>query len=80
MDGQTCPIEESWVKKSAAVADIIYNPAQKPLLKLAELLNKKYMNWLGMLLYQGVEAFEIWTEQSAPVETMKKALIESIHI
>ncbi|HXG30674.1 MAG TPA: shikimate dehydrogenase, partial [Thermodesulfobacteriota bacterium] len=28
------------------------------------------------LLYQGVESFEIWTGINAPVEVMRKAIIE----
>jgi shikimate 5-dehydrogenase len=30
-----------------------------------------------MLLYQGVLAFEIWFNRTAPVEVMRKALIEA---
>jgi shikimate 5-dehydrogenase len=31
-----------------------------------------------MLLYQGVAQFEAWTEQDAPVEVMRSALMEMI--
>jgi len=31
-----------------------------------------------MLLYQGVKSFEIWTDQSAPVDVMRQALEEAL--
>ena len=37
------------------------------------------VNGLGMLLYQGAKAFEIWTGQSAPVEIMRAALQKEIY-
>jgi len=33
---------------------------------------------MGMLLYQGCTAFEIWTGISAPVEEMRAALEEAV--
>jgi shikimate dehydrogenase len=43
-------------------------------LKLAKQLGAQTVNGLGMLLYQGVLAFEIWTGEIAPVEIMRRAL------
>ncbi|MBN1913230.1 MAG: shikimate dehydrogenase, partial [Candidatus Omnitrophica bacterium] len=33
---------------------------------------------LGMLLYQGVDTFELWIDEKAPVEVMRKALMEAM--
>jgi shikimate dehydrogenase len=38
----------------------------------------KTANGLGMLLYQGMASFEIWTGKPAPKEVMQKALLEAM--
>ena len=53
---------------------MIYRPAQTPLLRAARDAGCRTANGLGMLLYQGVRAFEIWTGKPAPVEVMRRAL------
>ena len=45
-----------------------------PLVKQARELGLKAESGLGMLLYQGVEAFEIWTGKKAPVDSMREVL------
>jgi len=61
-----------------AVCDLIYNPSRTKLLKLAKAKRLKTMNGLGMLLYQGVIAWELWTGKKAPVSVMKRALEKAI--
>ena len=56
------------------VVDIIYNPKQTLLLKMAKEANCQTMNGLGMLLYQGAEAFKLWTNQTMPIEKVKQEL------
>jgi len=57
------------------VYDLIYNPARTKLLKLAQEKNIAHSNGLGMLLYQGVEALNLWiSPKKAPVEVMRRAL------
>lgn len=56
------------------VVDIIYRPAKTPLLLTAEQAGLKTQNGLPMLVYQGAEAFELWTAQAAPVAAMFRAL------
>ncbi|MFC1517631.1 shikimate dehydrogenase [Candidatus Margulisiibacteriota bacterium] len=58
------------------VCDLIYNPEQTKFLKLAKHLGAKTQNGLGMLLYQGVLAFEIFTGHKAPVQVMREALLK----
>lgn len=60
--------------KSIVVMDIVYNPQKTLLLAEAEKAGCKIVKGLGMLLHQGVTAFEIFTGQKAPVEVMRKAL------
>lgn len=53
-------IDLSSAKSSTIVYDIVYNPLITPLLKQASDFNLKTINGLGMLLYQGAKAFDIW--------------------
>jgi shikimate dehydrogenase len=48
------------------------------LLKAAKARGAKRLPGIGMLLYQGVIAFEIWTGAKAPVPVMKNALSRQI--
>jgi len=40
--------------------DIIYKPAETKFMKLCKKAGVKVCNGLGMLLYQGVDAYELW--------------------
>lgn len=72
------PMEkESVVKDSAAfrpglvVADAVYNPEETKLLLEAKEAGCTCINGKGMLLWQGVEAFRLYTGQQMPVEEVK---------
>ena len=54
--------------------DMIYRPAETPFLQAARKAGCRVANGMGMLLYQGARALEIWSGQTAPVETMRSAL------
>lgn len=60
------------------VYDLVYNPPDTPLMKEARKAGAKAVNGLGMLLYQGVLAWEIWTEHTAPVKIMRNALLTAL--
>jgi shikimate dehydrogenase len=65
--------------RARACYDVIYRPAATPLLQAAREAGCKTANGLGMLLYQGAKAFEIWTGQTAPVAVMRQALEQNIY-
>jgi shikimate dehydrogenase len=56
-----------------AVFDLVYNPRQTKLLRQAQTVGVKVIGGLGMLVHQGAAAFELWTGEKAPVETMYEA-------
>jgi shikimate dehydrogenase len=60
------------------VYDLIYNPAETKLIKEAKNRGAKVSNGLGMLLYQGVKSFNIWTDKEAPIDVMKTALADAL--
>ena len=67
------------LKQAGAVYDMIYRPAETPLLKAARKAGCKTANGLGMLLHQGAKAFEIWTGKPAPLDVMRRALAQNIY-
>lgn len=58
--------------KDLIVSDVIYNPEETRLMKLAAAAGCSVFNGLYMLLYQGAEAFKIWTGQDMPVDIIKE--------
>ena len=75
------PIDESKFSlgNAESVFDMIYNPAETKLLKKAKASGCNTSNGLGMLLWQGAKALEIWSGQTAPVEVMRNALTNYIY-
>ena len=67
------------LRQAGAVYDMIYRPAETPLLKAAKAAGCRTANGLGMLLYQGAKALELWSGQTAPVEIMRRALAENVY-
>lgn len=75
-------IEEGLLHSRMLVYDLVYNVAETKLLKLAKKKGAKVSNGLGMLLYQGVLAFEHWAnaELDEDVKTkMRKSLLTGLH-
>lgn len=62
------------LRPSLVVADFIYNPRKTKLLRMAEQAGCTAINGLGMLLWQGAEAFNIWTGADMPVSLVKKTV------
>ncbi|NLY67297.1 MAG: shikimate dehydrogenase [Tissierellia bacterium] len=63
-----------YLPKDLYVADIVYDPHQTKLLKIAEEAGCRYMNGLMMMIWQGAIAFKIWTGQDMPVDLIKKEI------
>lgn len=76
-DSDPSPVPRDLLHSALFVYDLIYNPRQTRLLALAQSAGAKTSNGSGMLLYQGVLAFELFTGRPAPVEVMRKALEEA---
>ncbi len=59
----------------AFVFDLVYAPPETALVRAALAQGLRASGGLPMLLYQGAEAFTLWTGQPAPVEVMRAALL-----
>jgi shikimate dehydrogenase len=79
--GDGLPLDEAQfaLRRARAVYDMIYRPAETPLLIAAKAAGCRTANGLGMLLYQGARALELWTGREAPVKIMREALIRNIY-
>jgi shikimate dehydrogenase len=72
-DDDPLPFAVSLLGPGQIVFDLIYR--QTPLLKESAEMGCETLDGLGMLLWQGALAFELWTGQKAPVEAMRRALL-----
>jgi shikimate dehydrogenase len=70
------PLDVSMLNQSQIVGDLIYK--ETPLQREAAKRSCRTFNGLGMLLWQGVLAQELWTGKTPPLEVMRKALLEGL--
>lgn len=77
-DSDSSPIDKRLLNKNLIVCDAVYNPRKTKLIKDAEDSGCKVVLGLGMLVYQGTEAFKIWTGVKAPEELMFKIVDEGL--
>jgi shikimate dehydrogenase len=75
-DADPLPVDAEKLRKEQIVYDLIYKKTR--LLRKAEERGCVTLNGLGMLLWQGVFAFELWTGQKPDVEIMRSILINSV--
>jgi len=70
-------VDRDWLHQDLCVYDVVYNREQETrLIRDAKSKGLRTANGLSMLLYQGADAFRLWTGREAPVEIMRKALNE----
>jgi len=65
--------------KNMFIFDVVYN-RETCLLKEARKHRIKSEGGMGMLLYQGALAFEIWTGKKAPIKVIKQVLLENLSV
>jgi shikimate dehydrogenase len=66
-------------RQTRAAYDMVYRPAETAFLQAARAAGCRTANGLGMLLYQGAKALEIWSGRPAPVEIMRRALTANVY-
>jgi 3-dehydroquinate dehydratase/shikimate dehydrogenase len=70
---QTLPIAENELNANL-VFDMVYNPIETPLLKLAHSRGAAVISGLEMFVQQGARQFEIWTGKAAPENEMLRVV------
>jgi 3-dehydroquinate dehydratase/shikimate dehydrogenase len=70
---QALPIAENELN-AGLVFDLVYNPSETPLLKLAHSRGIPVVSGLEMFVQQGARQFEIWTGKPAPENEMLRVV------
>ncbi|HJD01889.1 MAG TPA: shikimate dehydrogenase [Candidatus Mediterraneibacter excrementavium] len=66
------PVPAEFLHPDLAVADVVYNPRETRLLREAKQAGcRAVIGGIGMLLWQGAEAFRLFTGQEMPVEEVR---------
>lgn len=74
--GEPPPIDLKQVSQNPCVYDMVYNPAETPLLRSAAELGLRAANGISMLAHQGARALEIWTGSKVSASVMKNACLK----
>jgi shikimate dehydrogenase len=78
MESDESPVPAEHLHPDLAVLDAVYAPLETRLLRDAAAAGATTVDGAWMLLFQGVEAFELWTGREAPVDAMNDALRDSL--
>jgi shikimate dehydrogenase len=78
-DVDGCPIPETSLRRDMIVMDIIYNPLETKLLKMAGEQGCQIISGLHMFVYQGADQFTLWTGLDAPIESMRNAVLDALN-
>jgi 3-dehydroquinate dehydratase/shikimate dehydrogenase len=70
---QALPIAQNELN-AALVFDLVYNPLETPLLKLAKGRGIPVVSGMEMFVQQGARQFEIWTGKPAPEAEMQRVV------
>lgn len=73
------PLPKHLMKKERLVYDMIYSPPVTQFMKDAQAVGAQTVNGLEMLLYQGLLAFELWTEIFPDPDLGMKLLEEGLN-
>lgn len=72
------PVARELLTPGILVFDVVYNPPETRLLKEAEAAGARTLTGVRMLVYQGAEAFRLWTGKEAPEELMMEAVEKAL--
>jgi shikimate dehydrogenase len=70
-------IDPAAIEARHFVLDMIYSPPETPLVRVARTCGARAANGLSMLLHQGAVSFEHWFQRPAPLDEMRRGLMES---
>ncbi len=74
-DPLSSPLDARYLNEGQQVADIVYQPARTPLMRMAEQQGATSDNGLGMLIHQAALQIERFTGLEPPVEAMVAAVV-----
>ena len=72
------PVPFEMIRPGLLVYDLVYVPAETPLMRAAKAVGARALGGLPMLIYQGAGSFKLWTGREAPIDIMMKAAREAL--
>ena len=77
-DVNSIPIATKFLKPEMVIMDMVYNPLQTRFLKEAKIIGCTIVDGVSMFVHQGAVQFELWTSHEAPVDIMRKVVLEEL--
>jgi shikimate dehydrogenase len=72
------PVSHACLRPGMTVMDIVYNPLETLLLSAAREAGCAVVDGVAMFVHQGACQFERWTGKKAPVQLMKRTVLEAL--
>ncbi|HLY27754.1 MAG TPA: shikimate dehydrogenase [Aggregatilineales bacterium] len=64
--------------EGATIYDMVYRPLKTKFMQDAERAGLRALGGLGMLVYQGAAAYDMWTGKRAPIDVMKVIAMQTL--
>ena len=75
-DADQMPVAHACLRPGMTVMDIVYNPLETRLLSAARQAGCTVVDGVAMFVHQGAFQFERWTGKKAPVQLMKRTVLD----
>lgn len=72
---QRCPVDENVVDRFSVIMDVVINPLETRLMKLARRRGRRVIPGYEMSLWQAARQFELYTGRAAPVKVMREKIL-----
>ena len=72
------PVKAEFLEAGMVVMDMVYSPLQTRFLTEAKRIGCVTIDGVAMLVHQGAVQFELWTSKEAPVEIMRRAVLDEL--
>ena len=72
------PVNTDLLEGGMTVMDMVYNPLKTRLLSEAQKKGCITVDGVAMFVHQGAVQFELWTKNKAPVDIMRKVVLEEL--
>jgi shikimate dehydrogenase len=74
------PVSFKQARPELIAADVVFNPAETPLLELASKHGCRVLDGLGMVVHQGAICFKLWTGIDPDTTVMREAVEEFLSL
>jgi shikimate dehydrogenase len=77
-DVNSMPLPAEWLEPEMTVMDTVYNPLKTRFLQEAGSRGCTVIDGVSMFVHQGAVQFELWTSQKAPVDIMRRVVLDKL--